>query len=212
MKKRAKSRSTPPSLFAHGNTGQLTTATGQQWPVRVTERDGDALMLVLLVEPDELTKQAIESPTFETTSRHGVARFRGEAVLEGHDLVRFRVLEAPTIEQRREFVRVVAPQPVVLEVSGSATINSAYALNVSGGGMLLNGPETLELDDHIRFRLHLDSNTPPIRGKARVVRCADAEQRALVFEQITRHDRERLIHFIFDRQRMERAKTRGDDV
>ena len=32
-----------------------------------------------------------------------------------------------------------------------------------------------------------------------------------LFEQITRQDRERLIHFIFDRQRMERAKTRGDD-
>jgi c-di-GMP-binding flagellar brake protein YcgR len=212
MRKRAKSSSKPPPLFGHGEEGQLQTAGGQHWPVRVTEHDGDLLMLVLLVEPEELAQRQIESPTFETTTKHGVARFRGEALLEGHDMVRFRVLEEPTVEQRRAFVRVVAPQPVVLEVSGSATIDSAFAVNLSGGGMLLSGPETLELDDHIRFRLHLDADTPPIRGKARVVRCADAEQRALVFEQITRQDRERLIHFIFDRQRMERAKTRGEDA
>lgn len=212
MRKHAKSSSKPPPPFAHGDQGQLHTATGRRWPVRVTERDGDVLMLVLLVEPEELAQQRIESSTLETTSKHGVARFQGEAVLEGHDMVRFRVLDAPTLEQRREFVRVVGPQPVVLEVSGSATINSAFAVNLSGGGMLLNGPQRLALDDHIRFRLHLDADTPPIRGKARVVRCADAEQRALVFEQITRQDRERLIHFIFDRQRIERAKTRGEDA
>jgi hypothetical protein len=212
MRKRTKPTSKPPELLGHGDTAHLKTAAGEQWPVRVTERDGDVLMLVLLVESEELAREQIDSPTLEYTSKHGVARFHGEAVLEGHDLVRFRVLDSPTLDQRRAFVRVVAPQPVVLEVAGTATIDSAYAIDLSGGGMLLSGPESLALDDNIRFRLHLDSETPPIRGKARVVRCADGEQRALLFEQITRQDRERLIHFIFDRQRMHRARTRGEDA
>jgi hypothetical protein len=218
MRKRAKPTSKQPEILGHGDLGQLKTAGGQQWPVRVSELDGDVMMLVMLVEADELGDGEIESPaldspshdssTLEATTKYGVARFAGEAVLEESDLVRFRILEEPTVEQRREFVRVETAQSVVLEVSGSATIDSAFAVDLSGGGMLLSGPETLALGDHIRFRIHLDAEQDPIRGKARVVRCAD-DQRALVFEQITKRDRERLIHFIFDRHRAERANTRG---
>ena len=213
MKKRAKPTSKQPEILGHGDLGQLKTASGQQWPVRVSELDGDVMMLVMLVETDELGDGEIDSPaldssTLEATTKYGVARFAGEAVLEESDLVRFRILEEPTVEQRREFVRVQAAQSVVLELSGSATIDSAFAVDLSGGGMLLSGPETLALGDHIRFRIHLDAEQAPIRGKARVVRCAE-DQRALVFEQITKRDRERLIHFIFDRQRAERANTRG---
>jgi hypothetical protein len=223
MKKRAKPTSKQPEILGHGDLGQLKTAGGQQWPVRVSELDGDVMMLVMLVETDELGDGEIDPPaldsptldsstldssTLEATTKYGVARFAGEAVLEESDLVRFRILEEPTVEQRREFVRVQAAQSVVLEVSGSATIDSAFAVDLSGGGMLLSGPETLALGDHIRFRIHLDAEHDPIRGKARVVRCAE-DQRALVFEQITKRDRERLIHFIFDRQRAERANTRG---
>ena len=100
----------------------------------------------------------------EFTSDHGVVRFPGDAQLEEPDLVRFRVRDVPEIEQRREYVRVRAPRPVVIAVSGSGTIDSAYSVDVSGGGMLLSGPETLQLDDNIRFRLHLDSTSPPIKG------------------------------------------------
>jgi hypothetical protein len=210
MRRRPKPTSKQPEILAHGDQGHLRTSSGQQWPVRVSELDGDVMMLVMLVEAEELDGSEIDSPTLEATTRYGVARFQGEAVLEESDLVRFRVLDEPTVEQRREFVRVQTAQPVALEVSGSATIDSAFAVDLSGGGMLLNGPETLALDDNIRFRIHLDAEQDPIRGKARVVRCGDDNQRALVFEQITKRDRERLIRFIFDRQRAERANTRGN--
>jgi c-di-GMP-binding flagellar brake protein YcgR len=211
MRKRRKPTPMPSQPIPPAERGRLTTARGQQWTVRVTERDGDVLMLVLMVESEELDRGQIESLTLECTSDCGVARFEGEAVLEDHDLVRFRVRSSPTVRQRREFFRIRAPQPVVLAVAGSARIGNAYAVDVSGGGMLLSGPESLELDDKIRFRLHLDAETDPIRGLARVVRCAGDNQHALVFEQITKQDRERLIHFIFDRQRMELAKTRGEE-
>jgi len=209
MRKRHEPTPKPSQLLPHTEEGQLTTAGGRQWPVRVTERDGDVLML--MVESGDLDRGQIESLTLECTSEYGVARFEGDAVLEDHDLVRFRVRSSPTVQQRREFFRVRAPRPVVLAVAGSARIGNAYAVDLSGGGMLLSGPETLELDDKIRFRLHLDAETEPIRGLARVVRCPSGTERALVFEQITKQDRERLIHFIFDRQRIERAKTRDDE-
>jgi hypothetical protein len=209
MRKRQKP--TPTQAVPPAERGQLTTASGRQWPVRVTEVHGDVLMLVLTVESEELDREQIESLTFECTSEYGVARFEGDAVLEDHDLVRFRLRSTPTVHQRREFFRVRAPQPVVLAVAGSARIGNAYVVDLSGGGMLLTGSEMLDLDDKIRFRLHLDDETEPVRGLARVVRCAEGTQRALVFEDISQRERERLIHFIFDRQRMERARTRSDE-
>jgi PilZ domain len=204
-------------LLARARHARLRTPSGEHVPVRVAGPEGEDLMLVLLVDDGEggrpdfqrfLDANAAESSTLEFTSDYGVARFSGEAVLEEHDLVRFHVRDSPEVVQRREFVRVDAPQPVVVAVTGSGTIGSAYSIDVSGGGMLLNGPATLSLDDKIRFRLHLDEQTPAIKGRARVVRVGGDGQRALVFEQISKQDRERLIHFIFDRQRKARAQTR----
>jgi hypothetical protein len=199
----------PPGVLAGGEHGRLTSPGGEAWPVRVARGEGDVLMLVLLVEGQRPAPEHVGSLTLEYTSKHGLARFHGEAVLEEHDLLRFNIRESAEVEQRREFVRVQSPQSVVLAVTGTDTIESAYSVDISGGGLLLNGPETLELDDSIRFRLHLGSNEEPIRGRARVVRCVADGQRAIVFEQISRKDRDRLIHFIFERQREARAKTRG---
>ncbi len=212
MRKRAKPINKQHELVARGDHGQLTTETGRQWPVRVSKRHDDDLLLVLLVEPEQFPREQLGTLTLECITKRGVARFSGHATVEGRDLVRFKVVDDPSVEQRREFVRVIAPQPVVLEVEGSAMIENALAVDLSGGGMLLNGPDTLALDDRVRFRLHLDADNPPIRGKARVVRCIDGDRRALKFVQITAHDRQRLIHFIFDRQRIARARTRGENA
>ena len=212
MRRRTKPTTKQHELVARGDHGQLMTASGRQWPVRVSKRQDDDLVLVLLVEPEQFPREQLGELTLECITKRGVARFCGAGTLDGRDLIRFKVVDDPSVEQRREFVRVVAPQPVVLEVEGSATIENAHAVDLSGGGMLLNGPDTLSLDDRVRFRLHLDADNPPIRGKARVVRCIEGDRRALKFVQITANDRQRLIHFIFDRQRLERARTRGEIV
>ena len=163
----------------------------------------------MLVEPDRLGSNPQETLLFESTSEHGLARLHGEAVLEEPDLVRFHVLTVPEVIQRRDWVRVLAPQPVVLEVAGMAADRGACD-RVSGGGMLLVGAR----DPGARRPRPLSTapgrSRPPIRGRGRVVRYGSAEQRGIVFEEISRKDRERLIHFIFDRQRVERARTRGD--
>ena len=215
MKRRRdhKPDSVPPGVAAaEGRNAKLKAGDSIDWPVQISGREGDVLMLVLLAKGEGVElgtgSQLGEPLMLETTTDHGVVRFPGDAQLEEPDLIRFRVRDVPEIEQRREYVRVRAPRQVVLAVSGSGTIDSAYSLDLSGGGMLLSGPDTLQIDDNIRFRLHLDSTSPPIRGRGRVVRVAGENQRAVVFEDISRQDRERLIHFIFDRQREARARTR----
>jgi hypothetical protein len=195
-------------LNVGGKEGKLTTPVGSHIPVRVFERGGDFLMLVLMLDDgEELGQDALEPLVLEYVSPRGVVRFEGQAVLQERDLVRFEVSTAPEVTQRREFVRVPALQSVILgDEVGSVRIDGK-AIDLSGGGMLLGGGDRLELDSVVRFRLSLGAGTPDIEGRARVVRADDEGRRALVFEEIDPDERLRLIHFVFERQREALAKV-----
>jgi hypothetical protein len=194
-------------LITGGKEGKLTTSGGEQVPVRVFER-GDQLVLVLMLEAgEELQPDSSEPLSLEYISTQGLIRFSGEATLEGRDLVRFRVAAEPEVVQRREFVRVDAVQPVVLAIGHHGEQISTHAIDVSGGGMLLTGPD-LPLDSSVRFSLHLGANLAPIEGRAHVVRNDEQGRRALVFDDVSSADRQRLIHFIFECQRVALAKTK----
>jgi hypothetical protein len=199
-------------LNAGGKEGKLTTSGGQI-PVRVFERGGDLLMLVLMLDAgDELDAETVEPLSLEYFTPRGLVRFRGTAVLAERDLVRFHVSADPEITQRREFVRVPAVQSVVLTDDGGRVDGErihTHAIEISGGGMLLSGPDAIELDSTVRFSLHLGTAAAPIEGRARVVRAAGDGRPGLVFEQISRDDRQRLIHFVFECQRAALAKTGG---
>jgi hypothetical protein len=194
-------------LNVGGTEGKLTTPVGSHIPVRVFERGGDFLMLVLMLDDgEELDHEALEPHVLEYVSARGVVRFEGQAVLQERDLVRFEVASTPEVTQRREFVRVPALQSVVLgDDIGSITLDGK-AIDLSGGGMLLSASDRLELDAVVRFRLSLGAGVREIEGRARVVRADEEGRRALVFEEISQTDRERLIHFVFARQREALAK------
>jgi hypothetical protein len=194
-------------LISGGKEGKLTTPAGDQVPVRVFER-GDQLVLVLMLEAGEdLQPGSPEAVSLEYVSTQGLIRFSGQAELEGRDLVHFTVANEGEVVQRREYVRVEAVQPVVLAVGRGGEQINTHAIDVSGGGMLLTGPD-LPLDSFVRFSLHLGAHLAPIDGRAHVVRNDDQGRRALVFDEISSADRQRLIHFVFERQRAALAKTK----
>jgi PilZ domain-containing protein len=194
-------------LNVGGKEGKLTTPVGSHIPVRVFERGGDFLMLVLMLDDgQELGHDAVEPLVLEYVSTRGLVRFRGEAVLQERDLVRFEVSAQPEITQRREFVRVPSLQDVVLGDEAGAAKLDTKAIDLSGGGMLLSEAARLELDSTVRFSLELGAGAGEIAGRARVVRADEQGRRALVFEQISQADRQRLIHFVFARQREALAK------
>jgi c-di-GMP-binding flagellar brake protein YcgR len=200
-------------LNVGGTQGKLSTRVGSQIPVRVYER-GDFLMLVLMLDaaeeltpiPAEELGEGAEPLVVEYVTARGVVRFRGQAVLQERDLVRFEVSAAPEITQRREFVRVPAVQNVALGGLMGEAGTKGHAIDVSGGGMLLSGADHLELGSIVRFTLSVGAGLPEIAGWARVVRAAEQGRRGLVFEQISADDRQRLIHFVFERQREALAK------
>lgn len=198
----------PVRLIPAGHQGKLTPPGQDALPVRVFERGGDLLMLVVLLDADTGVQPAATEPALlEYSSVQGLVRLHGDAHLEQRDLIRFTPAEPAEVLQRREFVRIDAPQPVQLTDPVGAPITT-HAVDISGGGMLLRDLEALQEGQVLRFSLNLGDDEPPLQGRARVVRVDADGQRGLVFEAISAHERQRLIHFIFDRQRVDRAKTR----
>jgi hypothetical protein len=194
----------------HGTTGQLIAADGTTVDVAITERKED-ILLAIVGEVGTLFDRPLEGLVLESTAERGVMRTRGSGQRVDDMLVRFFVADTANVVQRRQFVRVVAPQRIVLEDAESEDLLAdSIAVNISGGGALLKVRRQIENETHVHFELFLEDSYPPVTGQARVIRATAESQQAIVFEQISRVDRERLIHFIFERQRRALAVTRGD--
>ncbi len=147
----------------------------------------------------------------EWSSARGIVRLAGRMVWEARDLVRFEVVDMIDLQQRREHVRVHAPRPVVLEFEDQDRELGTFAIDLSGGGVLLAGPDTLQIGDRLRFRLLLDGSASAIEGNGHVVRYGPGGYRAIAFTDVTASDRERLIRFIFEFERAAR-RVRSDDA
>ncbi len=196
------------TLFPGSGQGTLTTPAGEEVPVRTFERGEEVVLVVLVNIDDERESDLVESAQLEYTSRRGLIKLRGEAVFEDPSLIRFHPDGDAEVLQRRDFVRVHTPHPVTVE-SVEEGRRHVHTVDLSGGGMLL-ADETLAVDQTIRFTISVVTTELPIEGIARVVRIREDGKRALMFEQIAEHDRQRLIRFVFECMRTARARTRGD--
>lgn len=192
--------------------GQLIAADGTSVSVAITQRREDVL-LVILGDEGTLFDNPLEGLTLETPSGRGVLRTEGTGQRVDDKLVRFFIADTADVVQRRQFVRVIAPQRCVLEdAETEELLAETVAVNISGGGALLKVKKPIGIEHHVRFELYLEAGMSPVTGQARVIRATQENQQAIVFEQISRVDRERLIHFIFERQRHALAVTRGDAI
>ena len=199
------------TLLPGSGQGKLTTPAGEELPVRTFERGEEVVLVVLVDVEDEQENGAVESAELEYTSVRGLIKLHGEAVFEDRSLIRFHPHGKAEILQRRDFVRVHTPHPVTLE-SDDAGERRVHTVDLSGGGMLLADDDALAPDQTIGFTMAVGPDQPPIEGMARVVRIREDGKRALMFEQIAEHDRQRLIRFVFDCMRTARARTRGDRI
>ena len=107
----------------------------------------------------------------------------------------------PAVIQRRGFARVDA----VLEVKVAPDI-AAVAVNISGSGAVVSRLDGLQPGDPVELSLQLGPHEPPILISGRVVRECEDRLRAVHFERVTQADRERIVHFVFERQRLERQR------
>src|SRR6202035_3298794 len=112
----------------------------------------------------------------------------------------------------REFVRVTAAKRIILEDEAGKVLANALTVDISGGGLLVRLRRNTELpsDESIFFVLYLGVNDfdDQVSGTVRVIRHKEDNQVALAFEHIARQDQERLIRFVFERQRVALKVTR----
>ena len=113
--------------------------------------------------------------------------------------------------QRRDEVRIDLVRPVALIPDGlKVGWLNGFTRNVSAGGVLIAGADALEAGDRLRLRFELDDEDDLIDLLARVVRADDTwGLRGLRLERLTDRERERIVKFVFARQRRALAELRS---
>jgi hypothetical protein len=204
-----------PRHTKHGTSGLLFAPDGVSVPVSITNH-GDDLLLAIMDGAGDFIAGPLDFLTLESAGARGIVRTPGSAELIEANLLRFALDETPELVQRREFVRVTAAKRIILEDEEGELLAKALTIDISGGGLLVKLPRSAELpsDESIYFVLYLgvDEYEDQVSGTVRVVRHKEDHQVALSFEHISRRDQERLIRFVFERQRVALKVTRGDQI
>jgi len=122
------------------------------------------------------------------------------------DLLRIESPRSIEVLQEREYVRIQSARPVVVYAGGDRQEVQSYTVDLSGGGFLLAGPDTLKVGEEVKFQLTITQGVLPITGKGKVVRIDSRGRLAVSFQDISDLDRRRLVRFIFECQRSERRR------
>ncbi len=192
-----------------GETVHVIAPSGAAIGARVKDA-GTASFLLRLDHPDPRDMLADTTVSLEFTNRRGVCRLLGTAQPAPGDGA-LRVDATGTVEliQRRDYVRVEAFVPVTYQPAGpDGWTATAITLDVSGGGFRITGAEALRLGDMMRFTLELGEGDDPVQAVAQVVREAGDDEFGMRFVEILERDRQRLVRWVFARERLARQIAR----
>lgn len=186
---------------------------GAPVPAQVEATDGEILTLVLSVRPAPGAPGWGDGRAIvEYTTRRGVHRAGGTVLVDPAqpEVLRLRHDGQPEVLQRRNFVRVDAVVPVQVKITdplrGSAHTTT---LNVSGGGMLFRDPIGLPFGARVEVVVELAAGSAPVRAVGRIAREVSDEVKGMEIVEIGRDDRERLIRYVTERERMALRIARG---
>jgi len=192
-----------------GETVHVIAPSGAAIGARVKDA-GTASFLLRLDHPDPRDMLADTTVSLEFTNRRGVCRLPGTAQTAPGDGA-LRVDATGTVEliQRRDYVRVEAFVPVTSQPAGpDGWTATAITLDVSGGGFRITGAEALRLGDMMRFTLELGEGEDSVHAVAQVVREAGDDEFGMRFVEILERDRQRLVRWVFARERLARQIAR----
>jgi len=202
-------KSTPVSLPGRTHMVTLVPNGGRSLPARVLESAPDSLVVAIMVPSEPLSYGQLEGMVLEFTDVQGRVRLTGAAAIEDPsepDVLRIDHPRSVEVLQEREYVRIKSARPALVYGLPDRPPMQSYTVDVSGGGFLLAGPDTLKIGDEVQFQLTLTPGVLQITGSGRVVRVDNQGRRGVAFESISELDRRRLIRFIFECQRSERQR------
>jgi hypothetical protein len=193
-------------------TGQdvyLVAPSGATIVARVTDHDEQSTLLEFDGRAsDPVSVLAGGHVAMQYTNLRGVCRVDGHAHKEPEPgLLRVDHTSGVQLIQRREYVRVDALVRATYEPYGAdGALVVTTTVNVSGGGFMLAGSEGLRLHDFTDFTLELDGDTRDagqLICTGRVVRETNSGI-GIEIERVDERERERLIRWVFARQRLSR--------
>ncbi len=201
--------STPMQLPGRAETVILSTPAGGRIPARVISREPNALLVAVLVPSKPFSASDLDGMVLEYAGPRGRVRLCGTAVIDDPsepDVLRIEGPRSIEVLQEREYVRIQSARPVVVYTGGDRQEVQSYTVDLSGGGFLLAGPDTLKVGEEVKFQLTITQGVLPITGRGKVVRIDGMGRLAVAFQDISDLDRRRLVRFIFECQRNERRR------
>ncbi|MEA2481336.1 MAG: hypothetical protein QOJ07_3258 [Thermoleophilaceae bacterium] len=170
---------------------------------RIESISDDHAIVGLFKDPEPSLEQIGEvEGVIEATTARGLVRIVG--TLRGHggqtDACRLVFDQGPEVIQRRQFVRIETTTDVVV-TREDGTRHKSFTLNLSGAGLLITGPPDLQMEEPVVVDIVVGQEQPSIHARGRVVRETRDGHKGVRIEMIEEGDRERLIHFVFERQR-----------
>jgi hypothetical protein len=194
-----------------GEAVHLITEAGATIGARVKDAaTGSFLLRLDEGESDPRELLADSTVNLEFTNLRGVCRIPGTAEA-APDPGALRVTATGSVEliQRRDYYRVEAFVPVTYQPYGPGghTV-TANTLDVSGGGFRLSAAEAVQLWDMLRFTLELGEGEEPVQAIAQAVREAGDDEFGMRFVEIVERERQRLVRWVFARERAARQIAR----
>jgi hypothetical protein len=201
--------SKPMQLPGRAETVTISTPAGGRIPARVLERGPSSLLVAMLVPTKAFSSSDLDGLVLEYVAPHGRVRLCGTARHEDPadpDLLRIESPRSIEVLQEREYVRIQSARPIVVYAGSDLQKVQSYTVDLSGGGFLLAGPDTLKVGEELKFQLAITQDVLPITGVGKVVRIDARGRLAVAFKDISDLDRRRLVRFIFECQRSERRR------
>jgi hypothetical protein len=178
---------------------------------RIDVLDDGYAIIGLATEPEPSLEVIGEvEAVIEAPGVRGLARLMG--TMRQHrgraDAVRVDFDDGPEVIQRRQFVRIETNTGITV-VRADGTRDRTHSINLSGAGLLLAGPADLAMEEAIVMDIEIGPEDPPIHARGRVVRETRSGYKGVRLALIEEGDRDRLIHFVFEQQRLRpRVKVR----
>ncbi len=195
---------------AIGQFVHVIAPSGEYIDARV--REAGPANLVLLLEGENQDPAGVfaeHAVNLEFTDRRGVCRMPATARPVGLTALRVSVTGKIELIQRRDYVRVEAFVPVTYQPLGpDGPTTTANTIDVSGGGFQIAHAEDLHLEDMLRFTLDLGEAEDAVSAVANAVREVGDGAFGMRFVEIPELDRQRLIRWVFARERLARQIAR----
>ena len=193
---------------ARGQSARLVLHGHGEWTARIEAALPDRLALATLT----VLPRDSAGAGGEVSVSTAIGILRADCIVLGTDrsgLVELSIAGEHHVDQRRAHVRVAARVPGMVATPGH-TLKPlhTYTLDVSGGGVLIAGAGPVDIGTPVAVTVKLPDRDP-LRSRGRVTRRTDEGHVALAFDGMDADEREQLVRWIFERQRLELREARG---